>query len=854
VAAALTGHCDGPRGESEVAYSRHGIAPLVAGECAAARRLIQLIHAGANLDSDLVQQLIDEVDEQVLQRGIDRLAIVRAIGDVLLARATTPICTLPLRRYLNGALLNPRSASVNRNRVLIVDFDFFTAVGGGQTFYRRLIERHPAIDFFYPSQDPDIIRLARGELPPNANPFSFNPEMDIGYLRGSGQVPYWVDSHHAMRLTGVAAAVQGMHFHTVEIPSFFAAAHTARVLLSAWGVTAEKIVVGMMGWLSESIRKSYEAVPDIAAAVEAIEAACVDAADIRSAISELEVSENARSALPIMTIGFEDALESFAPPEPSPPGSGPPDIWYVGRLDGAKGPDLFIEMVAALPAHLYGRCFLAGPDNTWSEHSRWSQHLLNLAAARGLDVRYEGVLSDEEIRGRVYRGRTVVVVPSRVDAFNYVALEAILSGCPILLSDRTGAHRFLAEKYPHLLPATMSPDDLEAAGQGLLQLVSNYQVVAERCRSVLLTQPFPKPHLGFMDTVYGAASVRSPEAEQRIARETLEACRQLPLVRPGGVTWRPVRPSPLWPRVSVIIPTYNRPHFLGPTLASLLRQTFSGVEVVVVDDGSKDSEQIRSVTEAFRPMARYVRIENRGEPAAANCGVEVALGEFIAFLSDDDAYAPELLAESVRLLDANPDAIGCYPDWDIINTSGYFVEAHRLPEFDRRLMLRAHWCLPGPGAVIRRTVVRDIGGKDPRFRQVADFDLWLRATRFGRMIHLPLKLAYWRLHPANETSSDQGIERAAERVALIEKFLSDPVEQAWCQADRNRALAAAHLAAAVIAGRGNRDAALHHLALAVDLDAALLHNLPPNMAGYPAVWPEGYEHALGIARQPVAHI
>jgi len=818
-----------------------------------ARQLIRLIQSGADLEVGLVEYALDAVDELALQPGFGRMAMVPAIGEALVGRLAGSPCPPRLRRYLNGALLNPLTASIDRRRVLIVDFDFYTSVGGGQTFYRRLIERHPLIDFFYPSFGPDIGRLARGELPPNAHPFAFDPQSNIDYLRRSETLLQGAELDRSEPLTGVFAAVQGMHFHAVDVPSFFPAANAARVLLAAWGVTAEKVIVGMLGWLSESLRKAYadEVAADAVDALAAAETAGADAADVRYAISDLEVTENARGAQPVMMLDFEDALESFPRPAASPPGSGPPDIWYVGRLDRAKGPDLFIEIVATIPSHLYGRCFLAGPDNSWSQDFRWSQHLLDLAAARGLNASYEGVLSDEEIRSRIYRGRSVVVVPSRVDAFNYVALEATLNGCPVLLSDRTGAHQFLSQKYPHLLTATMSPDDLEAARAELLRLVANYQDVAERCRTLLLTQPVPQTRPGFMNEVYGAASMRSAETVDSIAHKTLEVCQQLPLLRPEARRWRPVRFSPLWPRVSVVIPTFNRPHFLAPTLASLLRQTFPGVEVIVVDDGSEDGAQVRAVTEAFQPMARYERVERRGEPGAANRGVQVALGEYIAFLSDDDAFAPELLEESLRLLDANPDAIGCYPDWDIINSSGYFVEAHRLPEFDRRLMLHAHWCLPGPGAVIRRSVVRAIGGKDGSFRQVADFDLWLRATRLGRMIHLPRKLAFWRLHPSNETSSDQGAARAAERVTLIEKLLANPAEQeVWSQGDRDRALAAAHLAAATIAGRGNRDTALRHLALAADLDAGLLSNLPPNMIGYPALWPDGYELVTGKNRLP----
>jgi GT2 family glycosyltransferase/glycosyltransferase involved in cell wall biosynthesis len=808
------------------------IAPLVASDRAPPRQLIGLIQAGVDLASAEVRQLVDEVDALVLRGEIDRMAVVFAIGEALLIRAASPVCTPHLRRYLNSLLLNAGSNVVNRRRVLIMDFDFFSTVGGGQTFYRRLIERHPETVFFYPSTDPDIIKLAQNELPPNARPFSFNPEAEVAQAN-------WVDG----RLIGVLAAAQGMHFHIVDIPSFYPIAHLSRTLMSAWGVTADKIVVGMMGWLSESVRRAYEheLSPDAINGLVAAESAGVDAADARYAISELEVVENPRGLLPIVKLDFENALESFDLPDSSPPGDGLPDVWYVGRLDRAKGPDLFIELMATIPTQLYGRCFIAGPDNTWSRELRWSRHLLDIAASRGIKVCYEGVLSDKEIRTRVYRGRNVIVVPSRVDAFNYVALEAILNGCPVLLSDRTGAHRFLTERFPHLLQATMSPDDQEAAACSLRQLLQNYQAIAERCRAILRTKDVPRPRLNFMDTVYNSTSMRSSRSVEEAERNSLAACKQVPLLGREASTARPVRVTRLWPRVSVIIPTFNRPHFLGPTLASLLRQTFDRVEVVVVDDGSEDEAQVRAVVNAFRPMSRYLRVERRGEAGAANCGIELAMGEFVAFLSDDDAFAPELLAHSVELLESNPDAIGCYPDWNIVSTSGYFIEAHKVPDFDRRLMLCAHWCLPGPGTVIRRSVVRHIGGKDGRFRQVGDFDLWLRATKFGPMIHIPRTLAYWRLHPTNATSSDQGLARAHERLKLVEKFFSNPSEQTWSQADRDRAFAAAHLAAAAIAGRANPDAALRYLKRAAELDSSLVSELPPNMQGYPMLWPVGYE-------------
>jgi GT2 family glycosyltransferase len=639
-------------------------------------------------------------------------------------------------------------------------------------------------------------------------------------------------------LCGIAAAVQGMTFHAVDVPSFFPVTHLTRSVLTAFGVTAERFAVGLVGWLTSSIRKGYVQLgADVVGVFEELERHSVEASDVRYTISNLEQEENAAIALPIELIDMRDTIESFPSPVPEPPGEGPPDLWYVGRLDGAKGPDLFIQLVSRMPRALYNKCFFSGPDNTWSETDRWSQHLLDLVRAKGMDASYEGALPDAEIRRRVYRGRTLVVVPSRTDAFNYVALEAVLNGCPLLLSEKTGALGFLRTEYPHLAPPSMHPDKLEDAAETLRSMLEDYDRLAKRARKTLLENPFPAPRENFMDPVYSASSVRSPAAQESVAATTVELRGRLPLISPAARDWRAARTRAERPRLSVVIPTLDRPSLLAPTLSCLTRQTLQELEVIVVDDGSKDARAVRNAAEAFAPLVRYLRIGNAGEAGAVNRGIAEARGEYINFLSDDDAYAPELFAEAAALLDNNPEAIGVYPDWDIIDTAGYFVEAHRLPEFDRKLMLCAHWCLPGPGVVIRRRVLQAIGGRDLSFRFVSDFDLWLRATAFGPMIHLPRKLAYWRLHASNLTTSDRRLQMAQERIRLIDKFYMDPGERQRSDAFRDTAYAAANLAAAAILGKAEPEQAALHLRQAERLDPSLLRSLPPNMVSYPELWP-----------------
>jgi len=193
------------------------------------------------------------------------------------------------------------------------------------------------------------------------------------------------------------------------------------------------------------------------------------------------------------------------------------------------------------------------------------------------------------------------------------------------------------------------------------------------------------------------------------------------------------------PTVSVIIPTYNRRELVREAIASVLAQSFSDFELIVVDDGSVDGTV--EVVRAFDDV-QYVFQENCGVSAARNFGVAVSHGELIAFLDSDDLWQPQKIKQQVKFFLEHPEAqIG--QTEEIWLRNGVRVNPHNKhcktggDIFTRSLEL----CLVSPSAVMmRRELFERIGGFDEDLPACEDYDLWLRiaATLPVHLIETPL--------------------------------------------------------------------------------------------------------------------
>ena len=192
------------------------------------------------------------------------------------------------------------------------------------------------------------------------------------------------------------------------------------------------------------------------------------------------------------------------------------------------------------------------------------------------------------------------------------------------------------------------------------------------------------------------------------------------------------------PDVSVIIPAYNTAGYVAGAVASALAQTYTSHEIIVVNDGSPDSEAMDRALAPYRDRITYVTQANSGVSSARNYAIAIARGRYIAFLDSDDVWEPDYLASQVAVLDGDPSVAMVYPDALIVGDHPHagrtFTEvcpSRGEPTFRGVLTQECHVFV---GSLVRREALVSAGLFDPQLRTAEDFDLWLRLLARGERI------------------------------------------------------------------------------------------------------------------------
>jgi len=249
------------------------------------------------------------------------------------------------------------------------------------------------------------------------------------------------------------------------------------------------------------------------------------------------------------------------------------------------------------------------------------------------------------------------------------------------------------------------------------------------------------------------------------------------------------------PKVSLVMSVYDGEEHLNEAIESILHQTFTDFEFIIVDDGSTDSTW-KILTTYHDPRITLVRNqENQGLARSLNRGLEISRGEYIARQDADDVSLPERLARQVSFLEEHADVGVLGSAVQIIDGSGNPSETWRFPSEHGALKWRL--CFGNPimhsTVMMRREVVNGVNGYDAEMEVATDYDLWRRLSSVTRLANLQDVLLCLRRHEGSITTrrfpeqrnNSIKISRLAMAGILSEDVALDVVQLLWSQEFRS---------------------------------------------------------------------
>ena len=250
------------------------------------------------------------------------------------------------------------------------------------------------------------------------------------------------------------------------------------------------------------------------------------------------------------------------------------------------------------------------------------------------------------------------------------------------------------------------------------------------------------------------------------------------------------------PLISVIMPVYKGERFLREAIDSILNQTFTDFEFIIINDGSTDGtlEIIQSYSDK---RIRLVNNEsNQGIVACLNHGIELAQGEYIARMDADDISLPERFEKQIRFLEENPDVGVCGTWRKNIDANGDIIGERTHPKEDYlikwKLFLNTN-PISHPTILMRADLVKSVGGYNEKFKHCEDYDLWRRLIYKTKIYNIPEFLLSYRYHDNNITTTQQSTQMDNSKkiaIGLMSELIVEPkkIELFFSEKEKNKNL------------------------------------------------------------------
>ncbi|NJN58320.1 MAG: glycosyltransferase [Leptolyngbyaceae cyanobacterium SL_5_9] len=235
------------------------------------------------------------------------------------------------------------------------------------------------------------------------------------------------------------------------------------------------------------------------------------------------------------------------------------------------------------------------------------------------------------------------------------------------------------------------------------------------------------------------------------------------------------------PLISVVIPVYNGEKTIKETVDSALSQTFSDLELIVINDGSQDST-LDILSDISDPRLKVFSYSNAGLAASRNRGIEQASGKYIAFLDADDLWTADKLEAQLNALWANPQASVAYSWTDWIDESNQFLRSggHIVAngQVYTKLLIR-NFVENGSNPLICKQALDTVGGFDDSVPGVEDWDMWLRLAAHYEFVTVPSPQILYRISANSMSTNVWKMEKSSLRVverAFAEASLSSELD------------------------------------------------------------------------------
>ena len=251
---------------------------------------------------------------------------------------------------------------------------------------------------------------------------------------------------------------------------------------------------------------------------------------------------------------------------------------------------------------------------------------------------------------------------------------------------------------------------------------------------------------------------------------------KLPPPLPGRTGWPWTEEGPqlpdtmldasLWPRVSIVTPSYNQGRFIEETIRSVLLQGYPDLEYMVVDGGSTD-ESVQIIRKYAPWLAFWVSEKDNGQSHAINKGWRRAQGDIIAYLNSDDRLEVGALRWVAETFLAQPGLAVVYGDRNMVNGKGQLIRQLTSWPYDRAQLMLADY-IHQASTFVRRCALEQVGLIDESFHMCMDYDYWVRLAMAGlQMTYLPRPLSSTRLTADTKTAS-QGLRYLGETLRVLD--------------------------------------------------------------------------------------